>query len=146
MKISNPLDVLKLFPVRKSGKQKQAFRTCVKEYLEGLGYSVSFEQGSFHSQNVVVGNPEAAKYLVTAHYDTCARMVVPNLITPCNLPVFLLYQVFVCLLLMAPTLAVATLVGYLLHSFFTGYFLWMVLLWGEHCPDADWSGQLLQRQ
>ncbi|MGM9605437.1 MAG: M28 family peptidase [Faecousia sp.] len=127
----DPMDVLKLFPVRKSGKQKQAFRACVKEYLEGLGYCVSFEQGSLHSQNVVVGDPEKAKYLVTAHYDTCARMFVPNLITPCNLLLFILYQIFVCLLLIVPTFAVAALVGYLFHSYIAGYWLWMVLLWGS---------------
>lgn len=131
MKIQNAMDVLQAFPVRKSGKQKQAFRESVTEYLQSLGYSVSLETGSFHSVNVVAGNPETARYLVTAHYDTCARMIVPNLITPCNLLTFLLYQVFICLLLMVPTLAVAALVGYLLHSFFAGYLLWLILLLGS---------------
>ena len=123
------MDVLKLFPVRKSGKQKQSFRAWVQAYLEELGYPVSIEAGSFHSKNVVAGDPERAKYLVTAHYDTCARMYVPNLITPCNLLTFLLYQIFICLLLIVPTLAAGWLVGYLADSFFAGYILWMVLLW-----------------
>lgn len=129
MHLCNPLDVLKLFPVRKTGKQKQAFRAWVKEYLEGLGYSVSFEAGSFHSRNVVSGNPETAKYLITAHYDTCARMLIPNLITPCNLWLFIAYQILVCILLIVPTLAAGWLVGYLTDSFMAGYFFWMVLLW-----------------
>lgn len=131
MKIQTAMDVLQNFPVRKSGKQKQAFRDSVKEYLESLGYEVSFETGNFHSVNVLTGNPETAKYLVTAHYDTCARMIVPNLITPCNMLTFLAYQLFICLLLMVPTLAVAALVGYLLHSFFAGYCLWLILLFGS---------------
>ena len=129
MSNNNPMDVFKLFPVRKSGKQKQSFRAWVQAYLEELGYAVSIESGSFHSKNVVAGDPEQAKYLVTAHYDTCARMYVPNLITPCNLPTFLLYQIFICLLLIVPTLAAGWLVGYLADSFFAGYILWMVLLW-----------------
>lgn len=129
MSNNNPMDVLKLFPVRKSGKQKQSFRAWVQAYLEELGYAVSIESGSFHSKNVVAGDPERAKYLVTAHYDTCARMYVPNLITPCNLLTFLLYQIFICLLLIVPTLAAGWLVGYLADSFFAGYILWMVLLW-----------------
>lgn len=129
MSNNNPMDVLKLFPVRKSGKQKQSFRAWVQAYLEELGYAVSIESGSFHSKNVVAGDPERAKYLVTAHYDTCARMYVPNLITPCNLLTFLLYQIFICLLLIVPTLAAGWLVGYLAASFFAGYILWMVLLW-----------------
>lgn len=129
MSNNNPMDVLKLFPVRKSGKQKQSFRAWVQAYLEKLGYAVSIESGSFHSKNVVAGDPERAKYLVTAHYDTCARMYVPNLITPCNLLTFLLYQIFICLLLIVPTLAAGWLVGYLADSFLAGYILWMVLLW-----------------
>lgn len=129
MSNNNPMDVLKLFPVRKSGKQKQSFRAWVQAYLEELGYAVSIESGSFHSKNVVAGDPERAKYLVTAHYDTCARMYVPNLITPCNLLTFLLYQIFICLLLIVPTLAAGWLVGYLADSFFAGYIFWMVLLW-----------------
>ena len=129
MSNNNPMDVLKLFPARKSGKQKQSFRAWVQAYLEELGYAVSIESGSFHSKNVVAGDPERAKYLVTAHYDTCARMYVPNLITPCNLLTFLLYQIFICLLLIVPTLAAGWLVGYLADSFFAGYILWMVLLW-----------------
>ena len=99
MKINTPMDVVTLFPVRKSGAQKQAFREAVQAYLEKLGYCVSVEQGSFHSRNVVAGDPNGAKFLVTAHYDTCARMLIPNLITPCNLWLFLGYQLLVCLLL-----------------------------------------------
>lgn len=131
MRIQKAMDVLLEFPVRKSKKQKQEFRECIREYLESLGYCVTMETGSFRAVNVLAGDPETAKYLVTAHYDTCARMFVPNLITPCNLLTFLAYQLFICLLLMAPTLAVAALVGYWLHSFFAGYLLWLILLFGS---------------
>ena len=130
MKIHHPMDVAALFPVRKSGKQKQAFRAAVKEYLEGAGYSVSFEKGSCRSQNVIAGDPENAKYLVTAHYDTCARMLIPNLITPCNFWLFLGYQLLVCLVLIVPSLVAGALMGYLFHEFIVGYFVFMVLLWG----------------
>ena len=64
MKINHPIEILQLFPVRKSGKQKQAFRACVKAYLEEQGYSVSFESGSFRSQNVVAGNPKTMMLVV----------------------------------------------------------------------------------
>ena len=90
----NPMDVLAQFPVRKSKHQKQAFRDSVQSYCEGLGYGVSVESGSFGSRNVVIGDPKTAKFLVTAHYDTCARLPFPNLLTPCNLITFLLYQLF----------------------------------------------------
>lgn len=127
--LKNPYDILTAHPVRKNKTQKERFRQEVQDYLQTLGYSTNVEFGSFGSKNLVIGDPERARYLVTAHYDTCARMFVPNLITPCNALLFILYQIFVCLLLIVPTLAVGALVGYLLHSFFVGYFLWMVLLW-----------------
>lgn len=127
--LKNPYDILTAHPVRKNKTQKERFRQEVQDYLQTLGYSANVESGSFGSKNLVIGDPDRAKYLVTAHYDTCARMFVPNLITPCNALLFILYQIFVCLLLIVPTLAVGALVGYLFHSFFVGYFLWMVLLW-----------------
>ena len=95
--IHTPMDVLTTFPVRKSGKQKQAFRNAVEAYVRDLGYETKVEKGSFGAKNLIIGNPANAKYLVTAHYDTCARMIVPNLITPCNLLLFVLYQLFVAL-------------------------------------------------
>lgn len=127
--MNTPMDVVKSYPVRKSKKQKQAFRADVTQWLQGLGYSVREEEGSFHSRNLVIGDPQRARYLVTAHYDTCARLPFPNLITPCNFWTFLLYQIFICLMLMLPALAVGGMVGYLLHSFDIGYFLFVVLLW-----------------
>lgn len=127
--MNTPMDVVKNYPVRKSKKQKQAFRADVTQWLQNLGYPVCEEEGSFHSCNLVIGDPQGARYLVTAHYDTCARLPFPNLITPCNFWTFLLYQIFICLMLMLPALAVGGLVGYLLHSFDIGYFLFVVLLW-----------------
>lgn len=127
--MNTPMDVVKSYPVRKSKKQKQAFRADVTQWLQNLGYPVCEEEGSFHSRNLVIGDPQRARYLVTAHYDTCARLPFPNLITPCNFWTFLLYQIFICLMLMLPALAVGGLVGYLLHSFDIGYFLFVVLLW-----------------
>ncbi len=127
--MNTPMDVVKNYPVRKSKKQKQAFRADVTQWLQNLGYPVCEEEGSFHSCNLVIGDPQRARYLVTAHYDTCARLPFPNLITPCNFWTFLLYQIFIFLMLMLPALAVGGLVGYLLHSFGIGYFLFVVLLW-----------------
>ena len=86
------MDVLEQFPVRKTKKQKLAFRTAVQSYAESLGYPVSVETGTFGACNLLLGDPEQAKFLVTAHYDTCAGMPIPNFITPCNLPLFLLHQ------------------------------------------------------
>lgn len=90
--LTHPIDVLKQFPVRKTKVQKQAFRTAVQDYGEKIGYPVTVEKGAFGSCNLLLGDPEKAKYLVTAHYDTCASMLLPNFITPCNVTLYLLYQ------------------------------------------------------
>ncbi len=76
------MDVLKEFPVRKSKAQKEHFRAEVCSYAESLGYACKVEhKGLGSGYNVVIGDPERADYLVTAHYDTPARMPIPNFIT-----------------------------------------------------------------
>ncbi|MBE6958898.1 MAG: Zn-dependent exopeptidase M28 [Ruminococcaceae bacterium] len=112
--IEKPMDVLAQFPVRKSEKQKSAFRKEVWRYLQGLGYKVTVEQGSMGVKNVVIGNPDSAKYLITAHYDTPACIGLPNILTPCNPIVFIGWQV----LLVAVILAAAILPGVLLGFVF----------------------------
>ncbi len=82
--LHTPMEVPDQFPVRKTKKQKQEFRDAVCTYASSLGYPAAVEMGRFGSRNVVMGDPEAAKFLVTAHYDTPARMIVPNFCTPCN--------------------------------------------------------------
>ena len=87
-----PMDILMQFPVRRSKIQKQKFRDEVQAYLERQDYIVTVEEGLFGSKNLVIGDPEKAKYVVTAHYDTCAALPFPNLLTPFNPGLFVLYQ------------------------------------------------------
>lgn len=90
--IKTPVDILQRYPIRKTKKQKQLFRDAVLRYTEALGYAAAVEAGNFGSRNVVIGDPETARYLVTAHYDTCARLLIPNFITPCNAFIFYMTQ------------------------------------------------------
>lgn len=93
--INIPMDIDRLYPVRKSKKQKQAFREDVRQYVTGLGYQSTVEKGSLGAKNIVIGDPDKAKYLVTAHYDTPASIGIPNFITPSNFLLFILYQILV---------------------------------------------------
>lgn len=122
--LNNPMDILTQFPVRRNKKQKKDFRDAVREYTSGFGFDVTVEKGSYGCKNVVIGDPENAKYLVTAHYDTPARMPFPNLITPCNLWGYIGYQIFVVLVLLLPPVLPGLLVGYLTNNFQVGYFTW----------------------
>lgn len=83
--------ILDEFQVRKSKRQKAAFRDWLCGELTAAGYVPTVEKG-FAARNVVVGDPERAEVLFTAHYDTCAVMPIPNFITPRNMFWYLLYQ------------------------------------------------------
>lgn len=89
-------ELIDQFPVRKSRKQKAAFREAALRYGAARGYPGRVESGSFGARNVVFGDPEQAQYLLTAHYDTCARLPFPNFITPCHVGIYLLYQLLLC--------------------------------------------------
>ncbi len=114
--INNPMDVLAQFPVRKNKKQKQAFRDAVQFYAEGLGYSCTVEKGSMGAKNVIIGNPDTAEYLVTAHYDTPARLPFPNLITPQNALTFLLYQFVLVFVFVLGAIIPGVIVGIIANS------------------------------
>ena len=87
--------------IRKSRKQKTAFIDYVQATAAKLGYDSRTEKGYLGARNVVVGNPDTAKVIYTAHYDTCAVMPFPNFITPKCIWLFLLYQILVGVLLVA---------------------------------------------
>ena len=84
--------ILAEFQVRKSKKQKAAFRDWLCGELTAAGYTPTVEK-SVIAANVVVGDPEGAEVLFTAHYDTQAVLPIPNFITPRNLFWYLLYQI-----------------------------------------------------
>ena len=122
--LNTPMDVLSQFPVRKNARQKQAFREAVCAYARAKGYETHIEEGSLKSRNVLIGNPDAAKYLITAHYDTPARMFLPNFLTPCNFAVYLIYQLLVTFAIMLPSILIGCAVGKYTQNFDTGYFVW----------------------
>ena len=129
--LSTPMDILKEFPVRKTDAQKQSFRNSLVLYAESLGYTAAVEEGR-KARNIVIGDPKTANYLVTAHYDTPARMFLPNFITPLNLPIYLLYQ----FLVVGALILIAFAVGFAVYiptnhemlAFWSGYIAYFVVL------------------
>ena len=86
--------ITELFPVRRSAAQKKAFRQWVMAEIAELGYTARVEQNDKgRQQNVIVGDPEHAEVTYTAHYDTPANILLPDLQIPRNYPVYLLYQI-----------------------------------------------------
>ncbi len=127
--IQKPMDIVQQFPVRKKKQQKEAFRAAVQSYAQSLGYAVTVEKGSFGCHNVILGDPKTAKYLVTAHYDTCARLPVPNLITPCNFWLFLGYQLLVTAIMFIPPALVDVVVWTLTQDSYMGFLAGYLTLW-----------------
>lgn len=87
--------------IRKSYAQKSAFIQYVQSTAAKLGYQSRMEKGYLGARNVVVGDPDTARVVYTAHYDTCAVMPFPNFITPKCIWLFLLYQIAVGILMVA---------------------------------------------
>ena len=83
--------LLPAYEVRKRKEQKTAFIDMLRTHF-GDRMRVETCGSLVKSRNSVIGDPETADAVYTAHYDTCAGLPFPNFITPRNLPVFLLYR------------------------------------------------------
>ena len=124
-------ELLDHFPVRKSQTQKAAFRQWLTGVLRDAGYDTVVEEsgGLIQNANVVAGNPDRAKVLFTAHYDTPARLLWPNLIAPRSLLLTLLLQLPEILLLLVlvvvPEVVIIRLTDNALPGLLTG---WAILI------------------
>lgn len=106
-------EVLQRWEIRKNKKQKEDFRAWLCQQLREAGYDPQVEKarGLWESNNVVVGDPDKAKLLLTAHYDTCAVLPFPNFITPRSLFWYLAYQILIVVVFFVLVFAVAFLSG-----------------------------------
>lgn len=104
-------EIFENYQVRKTKRQKTAFIEYVKQLAEGYGYDFKVEKGAFGVRNIVIGNPDTAKVLYTAHYDTCARLPFPNFITPKNFLIYLLYQFLIVGAFFALAFALGFIIG-----------------------------------
>lgn len=94
-------EIFQKYEVRKTKKQKTAFIKFVTEKSNELGYKVTVEKGAFGARNIVIGDVDSAKAIYTAHYDTCAVLPFPNLITPKCFLLYLLYQLLIAIIIFA---------------------------------------------
>ena len=116
------------FPIRRKDAQKQAFRVWFLEQAEAMGYSARVEDNGGH-QNVVVGNPEQAAAIFTAHYETPAASFLPNVMTPRNRLFFWAYQMLqvgiLVLLGVSVGVPLAVISGEDYFGFLAGYAVYM---------------------
>lgn len=127
--LNEPMDVLKLHPIRKNKKQKEAFRADVEDYVKGLGYECKIESGKNGVNNIVIGDPKNAKYLVTAHYDTPASIGLPNVLTPCNLVTYVLWQILIVGAFVVAAIAAGVLAWVLSNNIDLAKFIAFIVYW-----------------
>ena len=90
--------ILDSWQVRKTREQKSKFIDFMKSEIPSL----KVEEGGFgKNRNLILGDTRTAKIIVGAHYDTCAALPFPNLITPKNILIYILYN----LIILAPMIA-----------------------------------------
>lgn len=95
-------DILENWQIRKTRKQKTAFI----EYLCRAFPQAVVEEGG-GSRNIVIGDVEQAELVLTAHYDTCAVLPLPNVTFPQHALLSFLYAI----VFVIPMVVVASLLG-----------------------------------
>lgn len=113
--------ILSDYQVRRTYRQRTDFIRYIVPILQQNGWNLRLEKGSFGVRNLVIGDPDTAKVIYTAHYDTCSRLPFPNLITPKAPALYILYQFAIVIFVMIVSLAAAFLGAAFLDSF--GYYL-----------------------
>lgn len=81
-------EILEKYQVRKTKKQKTAFIEFMRAHFPNIRIQTD---GLSYNRNIVIGNPDTAKVVFGAHYDTQAVMPLPNFIMPKSLTVSILY-------------------------------------------------------
>ena len=103
--------LLSRYQTRKTRAQKDAFIAFVKDEAKKLGWDCKAEKGAnrFKSRNIAVGDPEKAKVVFTAHYDTQPECLFPNLVFPMSRLKTLLAQTPMILLMVGVSLGLGAL-------------------------------------
>lgn len=108
-------EIVSRFPVRNSDEQKSAFLAWALEKAKASGIAARIENNGKH-KNAVFGDPDTAKVIFTAHYDTPRRMLLPNLMLPCSRLLFWCYQIGIVLIILVPSILAGLAAGWVTDS------------------------------
>ena len=103
------------FPVRSSAEQKQAFRAWALGEAKQNGFAQAQVVNAEGHENLVFGDPDTARVIFTAHYDTPRRALLPNLMLVTNRVLFWAYHLGTVLMILAVSMGAAFAVKSLLH-------------------------------
>ncbi len=143
--------ILDRYQIRKSTKQKSAFIKLLQTHFPSMKIQ---EGGLLKSRNLIVGDIESAKVLVTAHYDTCAQLPFPNFITPQKPLLAVLYSIIMIVPLIVAVFLVNLLLGLITDNYWAHYFASLISYFGllilmlvgpanKHTANDNTSGVVL---
>ncbi len=106
--------ILKKYQIRRTKKQKTEFIELLKDNYPDL----QIEEGGFlNNRNIVVGDVDKADVIITAHYDTCAILPIPNFVMPRNILVDFLYNILLIVFFFLPIVLFFLIVSQFFDSF-----------------------------
>ncbi len=112
--------ILDKYQSRQTRKQKDCFIDLLMNELKDEKIVVD-RCGLFKSRNIIVGDLNEAKYILTAHYDTAPVLPFPNICFPKNWIVYFGYTLLLCFIYFI-ILCVVDFILYLLNlSYLSGY-------------------------
>lgn len=107
-------EIIDNYQVRKTAKQKRTFRRWLSMHSLEHSYKITkqvYKKGRGH--NLIIGNPETATVILTAHYDTPPSAIFPIATIVGNVPMYILSQI----LIFAPVIGLAWAVYFGLNYF-----------------------------
>ena len=143
-------EIFNSYQVRKTNKQKSKFIELLKKHFPEL----KVQEGGFgfpKNRNIILGDIDTAEVVLSAHYDTCAWLPFPNLITPKNIIFYFLYSLAIAI----PIILLAFALGFIpllfikdpifFHIFYIVYYLLVIYLLlagpaNKHTANDNTSG------
>ena len=116
--------ILREYQVRKTKKQKDRFIAFLKEAFPQLQEQVS---GFPKSRNLILGDPATAKVMLSAHYDTCARLPYSNFISPKKPLLSIGYSILVLLPAIALITGFSMVLAMFVKEFWVAYLLTLAI-------------------
>ena len=119
--------ILENYQIRKTGKQKLAFIELLRAHYPELQIE---EGGLIKCRNIIIGDLDNADVVLTAHYDTCAAMPVPNFITPKKPLLTIAYSLLIVIPIFMAVLLLNIGLNMISANYWLHYFIAIALYFG----------------
>ncbi|HPW53992.1 MAG TPA: hypothetical protein PK631_06415, partial [Erysipelotrichaceae bacterium] len=139
-----------LYPIRRKYADKTRFIEYVKQ--EVPEYEIEIQEDK-KTRNIVIGDFKKARVVFTAHYDTPAVSLIPNIMMPLNRAIYFSYTIAFAMVIVAASLFLAQLISVLLRIdnpqftrglylfiYFSAFYLLMFAFDNKHNKNDNTSG------